>query len=136
MATYFVEINAHFLVKIEIEGSCATAEHHFLDNYHWIWAANAYDEKSMKTECFRGALLCSEIVSENELADRLNQVCKADCDKANASAEYHAADLEVKRLERELEAAKERAAKAFRELRIKESNFVSLCEENCVNRPA
>ena len=61
---YMVEINAKFLVKIEIDGSCGSAEHYFLDKFPAVWGANAFDEKSMKTECFRGTLLNSELVSE------------------------------------------------------------------------
>ena len=70
MATYFVEVNAKFLVKLEYDGSACGAEHYFLDQYKGCWGANAYDEKALKTECFRGAILTSEIVSLKEL-DRM-----------------------------------------------------------------
>lgn len=74
MATYFVEINAKFLVKLEYDGSACGAEHYFLDGYKACWGANAYDEKTMKTDCFRGALLTSEIVSLKELDTILKRV--------------------------------------------------------------
>ena len=66
MRIYMVEVNAKFLIKVEIDGSCAAAEHFFLDNFKGVWAANAYDEKGMKTDCFRGAILNSEIISFSE----------------------------------------------------------------------
>ena len=75
---YMVEINAKFLVKIEIEGSCGAAEHYFLDKFPGVWGANAFDEKSMKTECVRGTLLQSELVSEKELTEILEEAAKAD----------------------------------------------------------
>lgn len=77
MATYFVEINAKFLVKLEYDGSACGAEHYFLDGYKACWGANAYDEKTMKTDCFRGALLTSEIVSLKELDTILKRVDRA-----------------------------------------------------------
>ena len=111
MATYFVEINAHFMVKIEIDGSCAAAEHHFLDNHPWVWAANAYDEKGMKTECFLGALMTSTILSETELErkfaemDRVKQEA-SDMEKRLDEAETKLAEAKKTYLEA-LAAAKE-----------------------------
>ena len=75
---YMVEVNAKFLVKIDIDGSCGAAEHYFLDRFPAVWGANAFDEKSMKTECFRGTLLTSEVVSEKELTERLEEAAKVD----------------------------------------------------------
>lgn len=82
MNTYMVEINAKFLVKLQIEGSAAAAEHYFLDQYKGCWGANAYDEKALKTECFRGALLTSEIVSLKEL-DRMFKNLERGYDRAD-----------------------------------------------------
>ena len=84
---YMVEVNAKFLVKIEIEGSCGAAEHYFLDKFPAVWGANAFDEKSMKTECFRGTLLNSEIVSEKKLTELLEEAAKADKKAADMEAE-------------------------------------------------
>lgn len=84
---YMVEINAKFLVKIEIDGSCGSAEHYFLDKFPAVWGANAFDEKSMKTECFRGTLLNSELVSEKELSELLEEAEKADKKAADLEAE-------------------------------------------------
>ncbi len=135
MATYFVEINAHFLVKIEFDGSCCGAEHYFLDKYEWAWGANAYDEKAMKTDCFRGALLFSEIVSENELAQRFEELSNAKAEVQGITAEYNKATEEVKRLEAQLLAAREQAQKAFVTMRTKEGKLDALQDINYTKRP-
>ena len=108
MATYFVEINAKYLVKLELDGSCAAAEHYFLDKYTFVWAAHAYDEKGMKTECFRGALLNSEIVSLSELDRILREIEQAKEQEDQLGAKVDEADKEVEELERKLKEAKEK----------------------------
>lgn len=77
MSIYMVEVNNKFLVKLELDGSALAAEHYFLDGYESCWGANAYDEKAMKTECFRGAILTSELVSLKELDQILKRVDRA-----------------------------------------------------------
>lgn len=77
MNTYMVEVNNHFLVRIEIEGSALAAEHYWLDGFKCVWGANAYDEKGMKTDCFRGAVLTCELITQGLLEEHLHRVDEA-----------------------------------------------------------
>jgi hypothetical protein len=77
MNTYMVEVNNKFLVRLEIEGSACAAEHYFLDGFRCVWGAMAYDEKAMKTECFRGACLNDELIALDLLEERLREVDEA-----------------------------------------------------------
>lgn len=119
MNTYMVEVNAKFLVKIQLDGSCLAAEHFFLDNFKGVWGANAYDEKGMKTDCFRGAILTSEIVSLKEFEDLMreydmvtdcvNEFARREKELAEQMAELQA---EYDRIQKELNGAKKQENEA------------------------
>lgn len=115
---YMVEVNARFLVKIEIDGSCGAAEHYFLDKYPACWAANAFDEKSLDTDCFRGTLLQSELISEKELGELLNKTSVA-MRKAeileNEMMQYMKAEQEMAKKLAELRAEIDEHKKALRD---------------------
>lgn len=131
MATYFVEINAHYLVKIEIDGSNGAAEHHFLDKYKWVWAANSFDMDTVKTDTFMGTLLHSEMVSEAELAQRMAEIDAADFQRIEAEKTERLLKGQVEALERQLEekrrllddaARKARDCKAAHDILVARSN--------------
>lgn len=98
MNTYMVEVNNHFLVRIEIEGSALAAEHYFLDGFKCVWGANAYDEKGMKTDCFRGAVLQDELITLNLLEDHLHKVDASEQSVKELEQKLSSLEDEIKRL--------------------------------------
>lgn len=78
MNTYMVEVNNHFMVRLEIEGSACAAEHYFLDGFKCVWGALAYDSKAMKTDCFRGAIMNDELITLGLLEEKLHMVDEAE----------------------------------------------------------
>lgn len=128
MATYLVEINAHYMVKITLDGSCGAAEHHFLDKYKWVWAANAFDQESLNTDTFRGALLGSEMVSEAELAQRMAEIDAADIQRIEAEKTERLFKGQVEALEHQLEEKRrllDAAAHRARECRAAHDSLVA-----------
>ncbi|MBR4333968.1 MAG: hypothetical protein IKP72_14920 [Clostridia bacterium] len=73
MATYMVEVNAKFMVRLEIEGSALAAEHYFLDSFKGVWGAMAYDQKAMKTDCFIGAMMHDDLTTVEALTSKLDE---------------------------------------------------------------
>ena len=128
MATYMVEVNNHFMVRLEIEGSAAAAEHYFLDGFRCVWGAMAYDEKAMKTECFRGAILNDELITLGLLEEKLTNVDKAAC-------EVRELERRLKDFEDEIQRLAEERDKIREELGIERSHYGKLFERcNCQNR--
>lgn len=72
---FMVEVNAKWLVNVEADTPLA-AEHKVLE-YNGIWGALAFDQKSMKTDTFAGAVLWCETVSMNELITMVNEMADA-----------------------------------------------------------
>ena len=98
MNTYMVEVNNHFLVRLEIEGSALAAEHYFLDGFKCVWGANAYDEKGMKTDCFRGAVLTCELITLGLLEDHLRNVDEGENEVKELQRKIKDIDDEIERL--------------------------------------
>lgn len=137
MATYFVEVNNKFLVRIEHDGSCCGAEHYFLDNYNHVWGAMAYDSKMIKTDCFRGALMHDELVTEDVLCAELGKLAQLGGDKVEAELkigyikdEIKGLEDQIKELEDKIREAKARLDDAVGELAEARFNF-SVQEERC-----
>lgn len=101
---YIVEVNAKYLVSIEAE-SCLNAEHKLLD-YAGIWGALAFDQKTVKTDTFLGAVQGCEMVSMNEIIAMSNDFLDTSKIVANAVAKHNEAMKKVKELEALLEEAK------------------------------
>ena len=101
MATYFVEVNNKFMVRIEIDGSACAAEHYFLDGFQSVWGAMAYDEKAMKTDCFRGALMNDVLTTVDQLINKLEITDKHARDVEEYSKQIKAIDDEIARLTEE-----------------------------------
>lgn len=135
MATYFVEINAHYLVKIEIDGSNGAAEHHFLDKYKWVWAANSFDMDTVKTDTFMGTLLHSEMVSETELAQRMAEIAAADITRREDAKREQDLVSEVETLERQLKEKRDMLTMVRHKLRMSEGAFEALVSKSNARRP-
>jgi hypothetical protein len=67
-----VEVNNKFMVRLEIDGSALAAEHYFLDGFNGVWGALAFDQKSMKTDCFIGCMMHDELITLPELENKLH----------------------------------------------------------------
>lgn len=126
--TYMVYVNQKYMVKVDIEGSMAAAEHIILDNYDGIQYAQAFDKKAMRTEYYLNTLENSEVISINELSTISSKYAENWGEVAFAEARAEVLKGEVEKLERELEEArkalneqedivevKERAAKKYQE---------------------
>lgn len=98
MATYMVEVNAKFMVRLEIEGSALAAEHYFLDSFKGVWGAMAYDQKAMKTDCFIGAMMHDELTTVAELARKLEKLDALDADLALTASKRKDVEDEIERL--------------------------------------
>lgn len=98
MNTYMVEVNNHFLVRLEIEGSALAAEHYFLDGFRCVWGAMAYDEKAMKTECFRGAVLNDELITLGLLEEKLHKVDESELEVKQFDAQLRELDNQIAKL--------------------------------------
>lgn len=136
MNTYFVEINAHFLTKIEYDGSAAGAEHYFLDNFRKsVWGANAYDEKGMKTECFRGALLTSELISKEALENLLNETERRMDELKGYQEKMAKLEAEYAELERKKEEIRKERAEIIEEMGYPERKCREYIEKSHCTRP-
>lgn len=98
MATYMVEVNAKFMVRLEIEGSALAAEHYFLDSFKGVWGAMAYDQKAMKTDCFVGAMMHDELTTVADLARKLEKLDALDADLALTASKRKDVEDEIERL--------------------------------------
>ena len=128
MATYFVEVNNQFMVRLEIDGSAAAAEHYFLDGFRCVWGAMAYDEKTMKTDCFRGALLHDELITLGLLEEKLHKVDEAEQAVKGLQSQIDDLDEQIGRLMQE----RERLAD---EKDIENGHYIKLFTRcNCQNR--
>lgn len=101
MATYMVEVNNKFMVRIEIEGSACAAEHYFLDNYKGVWGALAFDQKAMKTDCFIGCMMHDELTTADALAEKLVKLQEEDQELTLISNQIADIDAEIERLQKE-----------------------------------
>ena len=136
MATFFVEINAHFLTKIEYDGSCAGAEHYWLDKFtKSVWGANAYDEKAMKTECFRGALLTSELIAQDKLEGLLAMTEERMDDLKRYQQMLADVDKEIADAQKELERLENKRADLVEEMGYPERKFREYVEKSHCTRP-
>lgn len=102
MATYMVEVNNKFMVRIEIEGSACAAEHYFLDNYKGVWGAMAYDSKAMKTDCFVGAMLHDELTSVESLEEKLKKLEDDDTDLSVLAGRINTYKEEIEKMTKEM----------------------------------
>lgn len=102
MATYMVEVNNKFMVRIEVEGSALAAEHYFLDNYKGVWGAMAYDQKAMKTDCFIGAMLHDELTSVDSLEEKLKKLEDDDTDLSVLAGRINTYKEEIEKLTKEM----------------------------------
>ena len=136
MATFFVEINAHFLTKLEFDGSAAGAEHYFLDKYRKaVWGANAYDEKGMKTDCFRGALLTSELIGLKDLEGMLAMTEERMDDLKKYQNQLHDLDAEIASLEKRHEELRKQRAELVEEMGYPERKCREYIEKSHCTRP-
>lgn len=101
MNIYMVEVNNKFMVRVEVDGSACAAEHYFLDGFRCVWGAMAYDEKAMKTECFRGALLMDELISLDLLEEKLRKVDECESDVTEYDKKLRALDDQIAKLKSE-----------------------------------
>ncbi|MBO6093430.1 MAG: hypothetical protein J6P40_07400 [Oscillospiraceae bacterium] len=106
MATYMVEVNSKFMVRIEIEGSACAAEHYFLDNYKGVWGALAFDTKTMKTDCFIGCMMHDELTTVDELGLKLKELEMEDAELERYASRINTYKEEIKKLTNELETLK------------------------------
>lgn len=100
MATYMVEVNNRFMVRIEIEGSACAAEHYFLDNYKGVWGALAFDQKTMKTDCFIGCMMHDELTTADALTEKLVKLEEEDKELELISSRISDIDAEIERLQK------------------------------------
>ena len=136
MNTYFVEVNAHFLTRLDYDGSAAGAEHYFLDKYHKaVWGANAYDEKAMKTECFRSALLTSELVELNTLERLLTATEQRMDDYKEWQKKLAEIDSQIAEHEREHERLRKERAELVQDMEYPERKFREYVEKSHCERP-
>ena len=120
---YIVEVNAKYLVSIEAD-SPLEAEHKVLE-YEGIWGALAFDQKSIKTDTFAGAVQGCEMISMNELITMSDDLA----DKRNALVhtcnKYDEALKQIK----ELEAALKKANEQFYDVDMAHKDALSACAE-------
>ena len=104
MATYMVEVNNKFMVRIEIEGSACAAEHYFLDGFKGVWGALAFDQKSMKTDCFIGCMMHDELTTVEALGEKMKELEKEDAELEHYAKQIQTYEEEIERLTKEKEA--------------------------------
>ena len=107
MATYMVEVNNRFMVRLEIEGSACAAEHYFLDNFKGVWGALAFDQKSMKTDCFIGCMMHDELTTLETLCERLTKLENEDLELKTLASRIATFNEEIDRLTKEREGLEE-----------------------------
>ena len=107
MATYMVEVNAKFMVRLEIDGSALAAEHFFLDSFKGVWGAMAYDQKAMKTDCFIGAMMHDELTTVEALTSKLDEYNVMDEQLEMTAKRIKAYEEEIEKLTREKEEIEE-----------------------------
>ena len=107
MATYMVEVNAKFMVRLEIEGSALAAEHFFLDSFKGVWGAMAYDQKTMKTDSFIGAMMHDELITVEALTSKLDEYNVMDEQLKMTAKRIKAYEEEIEKLTREKEEIEE-----------------------------
>lgn len=107
MATYMVEVNAKFMVRLEIEGSALAAEHYFLDSFKGVWGAMAYDQKAMKTDCFIGAMMHDELTTVEALTSKLDEYNVMDEQLEMTAKRIKTYEEEIEKLTREKEEIEE-----------------------------
>ena len=107
MATYMVEVNAKFMVRLEIEGSALAAEHYFLDSFKGVWGAMAYDQKAMKTDCFIGAMMHDELTTVETLTSKLDEYNVMDEQLEMTAKRIKTYEEEIEKLTREKEEIEE-----------------------------
>lgn len=103
MATYMVEINNRFVVRLEHDGSACGAEHYFLDNFKGVWGALAFDRKSMKTDCFIGVMMNDELTTVDALSEKLMRLDEEAEELESLSDQIKTIDDEIARLAKERE---------------------------------
>lgn len=107
MATYMVEVNAKFMVRLEIDGSALAAEHFFLDSFKGVWGAMAYDQKAMKTDCFIGAMMHDELTTVEALTSKLDEYNVMDEQLELTAKRIKTYEEEIEKLTREKEEIEE-----------------------------
>ena len=107
MATYMVEVNAKFMVRLEIDGSALAAEHYFLDSFKGVWGAMAYDQKAMKTDCFIGAMMHDELTTVEALTSKLDEYNVMDEQLEMTAKRIKTYEEEIEKLTREKEGIEE-----------------------------
>lgn len=100
-----------YLTKVEAE-SLLSAEHMILDKGvctsigYGVEAAMAYDSKTMKTDCFIGAAMAAQPIDYYRLLDLIEFHNKCLREKAAAHERIIEIEEQMKKLTKELEAAK------------------------------
>ena len=107
MATYMVEVNSKFMVRLEIDGSALAAEHFFLDSFKGVWGAMAYDQKTMKTDCFIGAMMHDELTTVEALTSKLDEYNVMDEQLEMTAKRIKTYEEEIEKLTREKEEIEE-----------------------------
>ena len=98
MKTYMVEVNNRFMVRLEIEGSACAAEHYFLDGFKGVWGALAFDQKTMKTDCFIGSMMHDELTTVEALAEKLKRLEDEDEELTKVADQLQDVKAEIERL--------------------------------------
>ena len=122
---YIVEVNAKYLVSVEAQ-SAGGAEHVVLDYQGYnsgIWGALAFDNKTVKTDTFVGAMMHCETISLNDLFDMVDKCVESREAFTRTESEIAKADAEIERLEKLLREAREAKALAVVNRTIAKTNY-------------
>lgn len=101
---YIVEVNAKWLVSIEAE-TALQAEHKILE-YNGIWGALAFDNKSIKTDTFLGAVQGCEMISMAELLRMVDELMIAKKQAVETKIAEEEAKEKLAKIEEMLQEAK------------------------------
>ena len=123
---YIVEVNAKYLVSVEAD-SALKAEHKLLD-YNGIWGALAFDNKTIKTDTFLGAVQGCEMVSMAELIQMVNETMDAKRRAVETNLAHQEAMNKVEELRKALEAAKEAERAAWKEAAVQNEYYNDLVD--------
>ena len=112
---YIVVVNQKYIVSVEAESELS-AEHKILDDiYYGITGAQAFDQKSIKTDCFWGLVLGCETISFDELK--------------KISDQYKEAQEHLEKREQELKEAQNKMKELLAEMELLK-NDINICKAN------
>ncbi len=107
---YLVVVNQMYIVAVNAN-SALEAEHMILNNMDGIQGAQAFDQKSVRTETFAGYMMSCETVSFSELQQISRRYTEACEEMGKKLEEKKLAELEVERLKKLLEEAQHELTK-------------------------